>query len=87
LWVIAFHTQYFLGGMYNSKSADLLLSNCGSLTSCLPLISGHFGVDVFFVLSGLLVTHNLIYDLHLKSQAGVSVTGRVCKFFMKRFFR
>ncbi|GMH52965.1 hypothetical protein TrRE_jg6318 [Triparma retinervis] len=75
--------------MYNRRSAILLHSACSETLLCRPLLNGHVGVDAFFVLSGMLVTHNLIYDLHLRP-AGKAASGRcrsLFKFFLKRLFR
>ncbi|GMH75911.1 hypothetical protein TrST_g34 [Triparma strigata] len=58
LWVISFHSQFFLTNFSSRSESSTMRELCVGSLSCRPLINGHLGVDVFFVLSGLLVVSN-----------------------------
>ena len=90
IWVLSFHTQYFLGSFYSTETAHAMVGKCASSLLCRPLVNGHFAVDVFFVLSGYLVAHNLHLP-HFKSiRVWDTRTGRtkcLVVFWIRRMFR
>ena len=59
LWVLSFHSLYFLGSFHPSPYAHSLTSLCSAALFCRPIVNGHLAVDVFFTLSGFLVASNL----------------------------
>lgn len=62
IWIIVFHLQHKLPNfpVINALSRNVFLD--GPASSVI-LASGHFAVDTFFVLSGLLVAWNMLREL------------------------
>ncbi len=76
LWLVGFHSLWFLG-FFLSQEKFLAIVKSG-LPAYL-LLCGHLGVDVFFVLSGFLITHVLI--------EGRARSVSILHFYRRRAFR
>lgn len=77
LWLIGFHSIWFLGFYLTGENF------VGVMKSSLPIyfiLGGHFGVDIFFVLSGFLITHVLLAGNGLGA-------GGLGTFYRRRAFR
>lgn len=76
VWMVCFHTIYFIGvfdiGAYRSLARHAYLT---------PFIEGHFGVDVFFVISGFLIASLLFQER--ERTGGISLRA----FYLRRAFR
>jgi peptidoglycan/LPS O-acetylase OafA/YrhL len=83
LWLISFHTMYFYKFCRDKTNVCPVGANDDLMArpSLRLLFDGHFGVDVFFVLSGFLIAHFLMQEL--------KVTGKIdyFKYFLRRFLR
>jgi peptidoglycan/LPS O-acetylase OafA/YrhL len=78
LWVIAFHTVWYLG-FYISTSDYSTIVRSGPVHRF--FLEGYYGVDMFFVLSGFLISTMLIKDI--QSNDRISLRA----FYIRRFFR
>ncbi len=56
LWVVSFHTSFFLGALLPPQTASSAAASCRGSLWCRPITNGHLAVDSFFVLSGHLLT-------------------------------
>jgi len=77
LWVVAFHVVFVLG-YFLPKDEFAALKSSKFLN---PLLQGHLGVDIFFVISGFLIGHLLM------SEWAKSKTIKVGRFYLRRAFR
>jgi peptidoglycan/LPS O-acetylase OafA/YrhL len=73
MWVFKFHS----GIMANYKVFDCILD----LEKVSPLRNGHMGVDIFFVLSGFLITDILLKEIDRDGSVNTF------HFLRSRFFR
>ncbi|MBI3557930.1 MAG: acyltransferase [Deltaproteobacteria bacterium] len=77
LWMVAFHSLWLLGyAMPPGEFSKLITSPW-----LRPLAKGHFGVDIFFVLSGFLIGNLLMKELKREGRIGLA------SFYRRRAFR
>lgn len=77
LWLVGFHSLWFLGFFLEKENFVSILKS--GLPAYL-ILCGHFGVDIFFVLSGFLITHVLLTGQGLGN-------GGLGNFYRRRAFR
>lgn len=77
LWMMSFHVVFMAGLFVPSPSYIALVQH----PLLLPMAQGHFGVDVFFVISGYLIGAMLLRE-HQRTG-----TLRVRRFYLRRAFR
>lgn len=77
LWVICFHVIY-LRGFFTTPAQYLTLAQQRILS---PFLQGHFGVDVFFVISGYLIA-----DILLREREATATIG-LGRFYLRRATR
>jgi peptidoglycan/LPS O-acetylase OafA/YrhL len=77
IWMIAFHSMYFLGFAVPREAYLELIAR----PSTYLLQQGHFGVDVFFVLSGFLITSMLLREHHTRGRLSLA------SFYVRRLSR
>jgi peptidoglycan/LPS O-acetylase OafA/YrhL len=90
IWVLSFHTLYFLGAYFSKPDAHEITSMCAATFPCTAIPNGHLAVDVFFVLSGYLVAHNLHHPHFQSLRKYDARTNRFRStkvFFTRRLFR
>lgn len=77
LWMVIFHCIYYLGAFIPRDEYVRILQN----PALRLFLQGHFGVDIFFVISGFLITSLLLKERH--TSEGISLRG----FYIRRAFR
>lgn len=75
--MVIFHCIYYLGAFIPRGDYVQILQN----PALRLFLQGHFGVDIFFVISGFLITSLLLNECH--TTGGISLRG----FYIRRAFR